>query len=60
MKDFDPADNSRRCYDLALSCVREVRVRSGEFEPIYDYEHRWRAEGPVANRDLESLRNADR
>ena len=53
---YDPADNSRKCYDLALACLREVAVRRWEVEPIYDYEHRWRAEGPVRNEDLESLK----
>ena len=54
---YDPADNSRRCYDLAIACLREVAVRRGEVEPIYDYEHRWRAEGPRPNSDLDTLKS---
>lgn len=51
---YDPADNSARCYDLAIAIMREKRVRSGEYPPERPHEIRWAREGVVPDEQLES------
>lgn len=36
IKPYDPADNSRRCYDEAIREKRLTRIRIGEYEPRQD------------------------
>lgn len=38
MTDYDPAENSRRCYDLAIRTIRLEGVLSGKYEPKDDEE----------------------
>lgn len=54
---YDPADNTRRCYKLGLKAWREKCIRSGEIEPTTLDEHRWAAEGPRRASELEAVRN---
>lgn len=59
--DYDPADNSRRCYDLAIAVLREKDVRAHKVDPREDNEDemRWWREGPKAvDRELDTVRNA--
>ena len=30
---YDAADNSRRCYELALAAIREREIRAGRLQP---------------------------
>jgi hypothetical protein len=58
-KPYDPADNARKGYDLALACLRERRVRARALAPRNETERRWAAEGPVPEAKLESLTPAN-
>lgn len=33
MKPYDAADNTARCYDLAIRAIRLQKIREGEFAP---------------------------
>lgn len=48
--DYDPEDNSRRCYDLAIKAAREACIRRGQIapDPSRPEEVRWAQQGPVS------------
>lgn len=58
MSAYDPDDNSRRCYDLAIRAAREKCIRSGQILPDHSKpdEVRWADEGPRAPNELEAVR----
>lgn len=55
---YNPADNSARCYDLAIKAAREKCIRSGQILPRKgdEQEQRWAREGHVPPNKLEAAR----
>ncbi len=55
---YDPADNSRRCYDLAIAASREQCIRRHQIKPDASKPHevRWAIEGDVPPNKLEAIR----
>lgn len=56
--DYDPDDNSRRCYELAIAAAREACIRRGTIkpDPSRPQEVRWAQEGSVSPDKLECVR----
>lgn len=44
-------------YELAVACLREQRVRSGEYAPTDDRERRQASEGPRQPHQLDTVQD---
>ena len=55
---YDAADNSARCYELAIRAAREKCIRAGQILPRTGdaTEKRWTEEGPRKPEELETVR----
>ena len=53
---YDPADNSRRGYDLAIKAMREIRVRRNEIAPKTPQELEQQMTGPKPISQLDCVR----
>ena len=60
--DYDPADDSRRSYDLGRAAQREQAVRARKYLPLPDKPHEaaWAAQGPVPVPMLDASREGER
>lgn len=56
MNASDIARNSYGCWELAVACLREIRVRSGEYEPKTDEERQQRLQGPCRPSELDTVK----
>lgn len=56
---YDPAENARLCYDLAVRAAREKCIRRGQIKPDASKpgELRWAKEGERDPSELEAARN---
>lgn len=54
--EYDPTADSFKSYSFALTAIREALVRSGELEPVNDWERRQAAEGPRDWRNFDCVR----
>jgi hypothetical protein len=54
----EAADDSRKGYDLAVACLREMRIRRHKIQPRPDnrQELRWWLEGEIPVSTLETVR----
>lgn len=46
MTNYDPEDNSKRSWELAIKAWREICVRRGQIAPDTPEERQWQQEGP--------------
>lgn len=56
---YDAHANTSGCYSLAVRCIREQKVRCGEYPPRNEDERRQASEGPVPTRRLDALKQKD-
>ncbi len=53
---YDPGDNSRRCYGLAVKAWREQCIRRHQIKPDTPEEERWAKEGERRPSQLDAVR----
>lgn len=56
---FDARRDGLDSYTLAITAIRELKVRSGEVEPTTDIERSRAAQGPVPVRELDCVRGGE-
>lgn len=56
MTEYDWADDSKKCYDLAIKSQREIRIRDGRIQPRTPQEYEQAFQGPVESSQLDCVK----
>lgn len=55
MPDYDGMEDGRKCYDLAIKALREMRMRDGRIAPRTPREREQARQGPVKSSNLDCV-----
>jgi hypothetical protein len=56
MTDYNGLEDGRKCYDLAIKAMREIRIRDGRLKPHTSREAEQARQGPVKTWQLDCVK----